>query len=103
MSEAWKVQGSKEWLDFRKDKIGGSDAATIAGLNLWKSPLMLYEEKVLGTEFGFSSQAKAAMQRGHDLEDEARRAYQDMMGVFMFFDVVVHPRFPWLMASLDGC
>lgn len=37
--------GTKEWLDFRKNGIGGSDAAAILGLNPWKTNIELWEEK----------------------------------------------------------
>ena len=98
MTEAWKVQGSPEWLDFRKSRIGASDSATILGVNPWKSSLMLYEEKVLGTEFSKTP----AMQRGNDLEDEARQAYQNEVGIFVFPDVFIHPKYDWMIASIDG-
>jgi predicted phage-related endonuclease len=29
----------EEWLQWRRKGIGGSDAAAIAGLNPWKSPI----------------------------------------------------------------
>jgi predicted phage-related endonuclease len=35
-----------EWLEYRKQGIGGSDSSVIAGVNKYKSPLVLYMEKV---------------------------------------------------------
>ena len=36
----------EEWLKLRKKGIGGSDAAAVAGLNKWKSPIQVYMEKL---------------------------------------------------------
>ena len=35
----------EEWLEARKNGIGGSDAATILGLNPYKTTIELWEEK----------------------------------------------------------
>jgi putative phage-type endonuclease len=102
MSDDFKIQGSQAWLDYRKDKITATDSVVCAGLNPWKSPAMLYEEKVLGTVFSMSPASEAAMARGSALEEEARLAYQELKGCFVFPDVVVHPKYDWMMASLDG-
>lgn len=40
----------KEWVEERKKGIGGSDVATIFGLNKWKSPIGLYLEKIEETQ-----------------------------------------------------
>lgn len=37
-----------EWLKERTKGIGGSDVATILGLNPYKTPLQLWEEKPAG-------------------------------------------------------
>lgn len=36
----------RDWLDLRKQSIGGSDAATTLGLNPWKTTEQLWEEKL---------------------------------------------------------
>lgn len=36
----------EEWLEYRRAGIGGSDAAAIAGLHRWKSPLQVWQEKM---------------------------------------------------------
>ena len=38
--------GSPEWLEFRTQGIGGSDAAAILGLNPYKTNVQVWEEKV---------------------------------------------------------
>ena len=34
-----------EWLEARRNGIGGSDAAAIAGLNRWRSPVAVWLDK----------------------------------------------------------
>lgn len=34
-----------DWLRFRQKGIGGSDIASVCGINIWKSPLALWHEK----------------------------------------------------------
>ena len=36
----------EQWLEYRKKSIGGSDCATIIGLNKFKSPYSLWAEKI---------------------------------------------------------
>ncbi|MDU4479989.1 YqaJ viral recombinase family protein, partial [Clostridium sp.] len=40
-----KDMTNEEWLEWRKKGIGGSDVATICGLNKYKSALELWMEK----------------------------------------------------------
>jgi len=40
-----EMQDRKKWEQLRNLGIGGSDAAVIAGLNRWKSPFKLWQEK----------------------------------------------------------
>ena len=91
-------QGTPEWLELRRSRIGASDAATCAGLNPYKTVQKLYEEKVNGVEPYITS----AMQRGTDLEPCARASYEEITGNAMFPDVKFHPDYDWMMASLDG-
>lgn len=37
--------GSQEWLDYRKGRLGGSDASAVLGLNDWKDNVELWKEK----------------------------------------------------------
>lgn len=39
----------EQWLESRKSGIGGSDAAAIAGLNKWSSPIRVYYDKISET------------------------------------------------------
>ena len=36
----------KEWLRLRRTGIGGSDAGAVCGLNLYSSPMKVYQDKI---------------------------------------------------------
>ena len=40
-----KGMSRDEWLQLRQKTIGGSDAATIIGLNKWETPYSVWAEK----------------------------------------------------------
>lgn len=89
-------QGSEAWLNLRKTKITATDASVIMGINPWKTPLQLYNEK-LSTEH--KNIANARMQRGTDLEPIGRSLFILQTGIEVEPKVVVSA---WAMASLDG-
>jgi len=92
------IQGSDKWLQFRKGKISASIAGTIMGVNPWQTKLELYEEVV----FDKKKPKTKAMQRGNDMEEEARDWINKRLGV-NYKPVVVQSIFnPNFIASLDG-
>jgi putative phage-type endonuclease len=91
-------QNTKEWYEFRRNKIGGSDAAIILGISPWKTAYQLFQDKVLGTE----EEPNSAMQRGHDMEPFARAEFEKMTGIVVMPKVVINPKLDWQIASLDG-
>ena len=62
-------QGSREWLKWRHNGIGGSDAPAVMGENPWKSVRALHREKTRPPK---ESRKNAAMIRGTRLEPQAR-------------------------------
>ena len=42
------VQQSEEWLEFRRSRIGASDAPIIMGVSPWKTHYKLWVEKIQG-------------------------------------------------------
>lgn len=92
-------QGSQEWLDFRKDKIGASDAPIIMGVNSWTTPLQLWRRK-LGFEPDI--QETERMRRGKELEPIARKIAESKYGCQLTPIVVQHHDFDWMIASFDG-
>lgn len=92
------TQNTPEWLEFRRRKIGASDAPIILGVSPWKTPYQLWLEKTSGV----ASTATARQKRGLELEELARQTFEKKTGMIMFPKVVLHPTFDWMMASLDG-
>lgn len=93
------VQGSPEWLAYRRTKIMASDAAVIMGDNPWKTIRQLYDEKVQAIET-FQNEH---MKRGQKLEPEARDHYNELFDTKHEPAVYEHGYLDWMAASLDGC
>lgn len=93
------IQGSQEWLDFRKGKIGASQVAAIMGVSPYLTPYQLWSEMVGMTP---PQAYNPAMARGNRLEPEARAYFEKMMGIDVKPEVFSHEEFPWLICSLDG-
>ncbi len=92
-------QGTPEWLEFRKNHIGASDAPIIMNESPWKTKHKLWKEKV-GLDSG--SFSNKAMERGIELEPKARRRYIEMSGVEVVPTVVRSLENDFMMASYDG-
>ncbi|MES2409044.1 MAG: YqaJ viral recombinase family protein [Patescibacteria group bacterium] len=95
-------QGSPEWKEWRKWKIGASMAAAIMGVSPWQTPLQLWESIVMDDD----SAPNFAMQRGTRLEEQAR----DLLNKEKLQEWAVkyrpecfeHKDIPWMIASMDG-
>lgn len=62
-----------EWLEWRRKGIGGSDAAAIAGINPWKSPVAIYLDKT--GQVPETDDNKEVMYWGNVLEDIVAREF----------------------------
>jgi putative phage-type endonuclease len=92
------VQGSPEWLEFRRLHLGASDAATIMGMNPWHTKLQLWQEKCLG----WTKEVNNAMRRGTEMEEQARNAYILQTGRLVLPMVGTCEVHPFISASFDG-
>lgn len=93
------LQDTPEWHEMRKNRIGASDAATIMGVSPWSSPYMLWEEK-LGLRP--PKEMNFAMSEGKRKEESARKRFSEIIGKNIQPDVIIHPTYNYLLASLDG-
>ena len=87
------IQGSQEWLDFRRTKRMASETPIIMGLSPWQKP-----KDVVKAKRGENAKTNFAMRRGQELEPVARDVYQAVVGVLrpaVYFDLDYG-------ASLDG-
>lgn len=92
-------QNTVEWIEMRRNKIGASDAPIIMEVSPWKTPYKLWEEK-LGISHEIT-QSKC-MERGLKLEESARQEFEKITGLIVIPQVVQHPTYEWMIASLDG-
>ncbi|HNX99051.1 MAG TPA: YqaJ viral recombinase family protein, partial [Candidatus Aminicenantes bacterium] len=91
-------QGTSEWLDWRNQGVGASDAPAIMGENPWKSAERLLREKLEDRR----CPPNAAMARGTALEPVARRQFERLTGVNVTPACLLSTRSSWLRASVDG-
>lgn len=66
-----------DWLEQRKKAIGGSDAATIVGLNPYSSPYELWADKLGKIP---PKEENEAMRIGHDLEEYVAQRFTEATG-----------------------
>lgn len=92
-------QDTEEWLKFRKNYVGSSEAPIIMGVNPWTTPNMLWRRR-LGLEP--ESPMNDAMLRGKRLESNAREKFIEQSGIFVKPKVYTNEKYPWMAASMDG-
>lgn len=114
-------QGTADWLRWRHDGIGASDAAAILGENPWRSKEALFAEKLAPPRYGFTRPKRPAPRiepaiadlfgtppppredpRSGGLEAQARRLYIAAHGSQVAPACLVSTQNPWQRASLDG-
>jgi len=95
-------QGSPEWSEYRRTRIGASDAPAITGESPWSSAYSLWTAKTSG-EQEIDAATSIMFRVGHAMEPVARDLYEDRTGRKVRPGRVLESRVcPWLMASLDG-
>lgn len=94
------VQGSSEWLAWRRDGVGGSDVAALLGLSPFENATRehLLREKLVGEQ----RETTFAMRRGSRLEPVVRSLFEKRVAG-QFPPVCIEDEHqPWARASLDG-
>lgn len=95
----------EEWLKWRQDGIGSSDAAAVHGASDWKTPLDIYEEKVAKE---IVEETSFIMEKGNEFEPKARQIFASQYnlehGTNEVFEAAryVMPELPHMRASCDG-
>jgi putative phage-type endonuclease len=92
-------QGTPEWLKWRHNGMGASDAPVVMGENPWKTADELLREKRGPARESFQN---AAMARGTLLEPEARKLYTSRTGRSVHAACLQSSKYEWLRASVDG-
>lgn len=101
MSKSTLEMTHDEWLLDRRKGIGGSDVATILGLNKWKSPYQLWLEKTGQIDLEHTESEPAYW--GKVLEEVVAKEFQERTGkkVRRRNQVFEHPLHPFLRANID--
>lgn len=89
------VQGSQEWLDYRRTLRNASETPAVMGISPWVSPYQLWLIKTGRT----TQEVTQAMSHGTQTEPQARAAYEVQTGYIM--QPLVMQDGPY-SASLDG-
>lgn len=92
----------EQWLQYRKQGLGGSDIASLLGLSKWKSALELWLEKT-GQADEFSVENEA-MYWGNVLEPVIRTQFSELTGkpVVEVPAILQHLDYPFMIANIDG-
>lgn len=99
-----KASNREDWLQKRKQRIGGSEASAIVGMNPYMDNNDLWEIKTGRKEAGVSD--NALMQYGRDAEPYIRELFRlDFPQYKVFYEdnnIWVNDKYPFAHASLDG-
>lgn len=66
-----------EWLELRKQGIGGSDASAVAGVNKYANPVTLYMEKLSYYNRNAKDNVREAAEWGNRLEPVVRETFKE--------------------------
>ena len=90
----------QEWLNYRKQGIGGSDAGAVCGLNPYKTAMEVYQDKVSLETEEFDNEA---MRQGRDFEDYVARRFTEVTGkkVRRANAMFCHETYPFMRADVD--
>ena len=90
----------QEWLRERKNYLGGTDLAAIAGLNPYRTALDVYLDK---TSSDIREETNDAMRWGNLLEEAVAKAYSEDTGYFLKIadGPIYHSEYKFLAANID--
>lgn len=95
-----KAMTRDEWLAYRKTGVGGSDAATIVGMNPWGSrySLWAYKKGLLPER-----EDNEAMRVGRDLEEYVAQRFAEATGkkVRRINAILRSDKYPFALANID--
>ena len=90
----------EEWLRYRKQGIGGSDAGAICGLNPYVSPMSIFYEK---TSSEIEDYDNESMRQGRDLEDYVAQRFMEETGLKVRRSHAMYQseEYPFMLANVD--
>lgn len=93
----------EEWLAYRRQGIGGSDAASIMGISPFRTARDIYYDKLgLVTTAEYEGNW-VALKMGHLLEDLVAEIFTRKTGlpIFKLERMFQHPIYPFMLADVD--
>lgn len=89
-----------DWLQWRRKGIGGSDAAAVAGVSKWKSPVAVWLDKTGQVE---PEEAGEAAYWGTMLEEVVAKEFSVRTGLKVRKNnsMLQHPEYPFMLANVD--
>lgn len=95
---------NEDWLDYRRQGIGGSDVAAIMGISPFATAQDLYYDKI-GVKPVIEEDTNnwVALEVGHRLEDLVAKIFSVKTGleVFPIRKMFRHPDYPFMLADVD--
>lgn len=90
----------KEWLKYRKQGIGGSDAGAVCGLNPYRTAMQVYQDKISDEIEEIDNEA---MRQGREFEDYVARRFTEATGkkVRRANAMFYHEKYPFMLADVD--
>lgn len=99
------LSNNAEWLEQRKNRIGGSDASCIVGMNPYKTNIELWEEKT-GRRIAPDISNESYVKYGHDAEEYLRELfaidYPQYQVLYEDNNMWLNDKYPFAHASLDS-
>lgn len=95
-----KDMSHEQWLEERRNAIGGSDAPSVIGVNPYSSPYAVYCDKLGMLP---AKEENEAMRQGTDLESYVARRFEMQTGkkVRKCNSILYNPEYPFAHANVD--
>lgn len=95
-----KDMSREDWLFYRKNGIGGSDASAVAGINPWKTPLNVYLDK---TTDEIDNSTSFRMDLGNRLEGLVAELFTEETGkkTRNINGILRNDKYPFAFANID--
>ncbi len=93
----------EQWLEYRRQGIGGSDAAAILGVSPFATARDLYYDKLKLVEYEDRESNWVAKKVGHLLEDLVAEIFHVKTGyrIYQIKKMFYHPLHPFMLADID--
>ncbi len=93
----------EQWLEYRRQGIGGSDVASLMGISPFRTAKDLYYDKIGVVAVEDDGNNWVALEMGHLLEDLVARIFEKKTGfhIFKINKMFRHPDHPFMLADVD--